>query len=186
MKTLLAPLLISMTFPLAALAAAPGPDWRANLEAQLPLLGHRNWIVIADAAYPLQNAAGIETVPTGAEHLEVVKAVLQALAKTSHVRGTVFTDAELPFVPEDRAKGITALRGQLSALLSSAQAQSLPHEQIIGKLDEAGKTFKILLLKTKLTLPYTSVFIQLDCGYWSAEAESELRSAMAKGKLTKP
>ena len=27
----------------------------------------------------------------------------------------------------------------------------LPHEQIIGKLDEAGKTFKVLLIKTPLT-----------------------------------
>jgi hypothetical protein len=28
-------------------------------------------------------------------------------------------------------------------------------------------------------LPYTSVFIQLDCGYWSAEAEQRLRAAFS-------
>jgi len=32
-----------------------------------------------------------------------------------------------------------------------------------------------LLLKTKLTLPYTSVFFRLDCGYWTDEAETQLR-----------
>jgi hypothetical protein len=31
-----------------------------------------------------------------------------------------------------------------------------------------------------MTLPYTSVFLQLDCGYWSADAERRLREAMAR------
>ena len=43
---------------------------------------------------------------------------------------------------------------------------------------EAGKTFKVLLIKTTLTKPYTSVFFQLECGYWNAEAEKSLRDAM--------
>jgi hypothetical protein len=60
--------------------------------------------------------------------------------------------------------------------------QVLPHEQIIGKPDEAGKTFKVLLIKTPLTKPYTSVFFQLECGYWNAKAESELREAMMQAK----
>jgi hypothetical protein len=34
--------------------------------------------------------------------------------------------------------------------------------------------------KTNLTLPYTSVFLQIDCGYWSADAERRLRDAMAR------
>ncbi|MDE3198919.1 MAG: hypothetical protein KGN84_21400 [Acidobacteriota bacterium] len=28
-------------------------SWRATLEERLPLYGHRNWIVVADSAYPL-------------------------------------------------------------------------------------------------------------------------------------
>ena len=51
-------------------------------------------------------------------------------------------------------------------------------EQIIAKLDEAGKTFKILIIKTPLTIPYTSVFFQLGCGYWNPIAEKALRDAM--------
>jgi hypothetical protein len=57
--------------------------------------------------------------------------------------------------------------------------QSLPHEEIISKLDQAGQTFRVLIIKTNLTIPYTSVFLQLDCAYWSAEAEQKLRGAMA-------
>jgi len=29
-----------------------------------------------------------------------------------------------------------------------------------------------------MTIPYTSVFIRLDCKYWSAEAEKRLRENM--------
>ena len=63
-----------------------------------------------------------------------------------------------------------------------AALQCQPHEQIIGKLDEAGKTFKVLLIKTPLTKPYTSVFFQLECGYWNAESEKQLRNAMKEAK----
>jgi hypothetical protein len=41
-------------------------SWQTKLEQELPLLGHRNWIVIADSAYPWQTAPGIETINTGA------------------------------------------------------------------------------------------------------------------------
>ena len=58
----------------------------------------------------------------------------------------------------------------------------LAAEQIIAKLDEAGKTFKVLLIKTPLTKPYTSVFFQLECGYWNADSEKQLRDAMKEAK----
>lgn len=56
------------------------------------------------------------------------------------------------------------------------QALTLPHEKIIANLDEAGATFKIVIIKTDMTLPYTSVFIRLDCGYWNAAGVMELES----------
>ena len=154
-------------------------DWHARLKQELPLLGHRNWIAIVDSAYPLQTSGGIETINTDADQLEVVKAVLDELSHAKHVRPVVFTDAELKFVPENEAHGVTAYRESLASLLSKSGPQSLPHEEIISKLDEAGKTFHILILKTRLTIPYTSVFLRLDCGYWPADAEKRLRDAMA-------
>jgi hypothetical protein len=142
-------------------------------------MGHRNWIAVVDSAYPLQTSAGIETIETNDDQLEVVKTVLATIAKAKHVRPVIFTDAELKVVPESDAKGVTAYREALSNLLAKDEPQSLPHEEIISKLDDAGKTFHILVLKTTLTIPYTSVFIRLDCGYWSADAEKRLREAMA-------
>jgi hypothetical protein len=34
-----------------------------------------------------------------------------------------------------------------------------------------------------MTIPYTSVFFELDCGYWNAEAEQRLRQAMPVAEL---
>ena len=92
-------------------------DWREKLTKELPLLGHRNWIVVADSAYPAQSRAGIETIVTEADQLEVVKAVFAAIDKSHHVRPIVFTDAELKRVPEQHAKGITSYREELGKLL---------------------------------------------------------------------
>ena len=163
----------------AAAADRPSNGWRMRLAEELPLLGHRNWIAIVDSAYPLQTSSGIETVETDSDQLEVVKTVLEQIGGAKHVRPVIFTDAELKAVPESDAAGVTAYRQALGHLLGGAGAQSLPHEEIISRLDEAGKTFHILVLKTKMTIPYTSVFVRLDCGYWTDDAEKRLRGAMA-------
>jgi len=152
-------------------------DWRQKVRDELPVLGHRNWIVIVDSAYPWQVSPGVETVETNAALPEVLKSVLQSLAQARHVRPNVFVDAELSRVPEADAPGIAAYRAQLAKTLENATVTPLPHMELIGKLDEAGKTFHVLLLKTNLCLPYTSVFLQLDCAYWNADAEKRLRAA---------
>lgn len=159
-----------------------GDEWKPKLRKELPLLGHRNWIVVADSAYPLQTAPGIETIFVAADQLEVVKGVLAELAKTKHVKPTIYTDAEMKHVAETNAPGISAYRDGLGKVLTNQPVQVLPHEQIIAKLDEAGKTFKVLLIKTPLTKPYTSVFFQLECGYWNEASEKALRQAMKQAK----
>jgi hypothetical protein len=155
-----------------------GANWKDKLRKELPLLGHRNWIVVADAAYPWQTAPGIETIYVEADPLEVVQGLIAELAGTRHVKPTIYTDAELKYLAEPSAPGITAYRAGLGEILKNQPVQALPHEQIIAKLDEAGRTFKVLIIKTPSTKPYTSVFFQLECAYWNAESEQQLRKAM--------
>jgi len=170
-------------FTLSAFSLGAEQDWKQTLKAELPRMGHRNWIVIADSAYPLQSGAGIETIATRSNHLEVVKMVFEMLEKSSHVRPVIHLDSELPFVPETDAKGIDAFRQELKTLLKDRKVESLPHEEIITKLDNAGKTFKVLIIKTPLAIPYTSLFLELDCGYWGPESEKKMRKAIkSKGK----
>ncbi|PHS06079.1 MAG: hypothetical protein COA78_14690 [Blastopirellula sp.] len=158
------------------------PAWQRKLDQALPLLGHRNWIVIADSAYPHQSAPGIETIYTGGKQIEVLEEVLKRLGKVKHVSPVVMIDAELKHVPEANAPGVEAYRKQLNKILKGQSITEKPHEEIIGQLDADSKLYKVLLLKTDLTIPYTSVFLQLDCGYWGPEKEQQLRDAIESAK----
>lgn len=158
------------------------PAWQLHLREVIPLYGHRNWICVVDSAYPAQSREAIETIYVGGDQLDVVRLVLDELAKAKHVRPVVYCDKELRFVPERDAPGIEAYRRELARLLGRREVREMPHEEIIKLLDTAAQTFRVLILKTDLTLPYTSVFINLDCGYWSPEAEKRLREAMKKAR----
>jgi len=163
---------------MARAARAKQSAWERHLNALLPLFGHRNWIVVADSAYPAQAKPGIETIVSGAGQLEVARKVADAIAASRHVRANVYIDRELAFVAEKDAPGVTAYRDQLGKMLGSS-ARELPHEEIIAKLDQVSQLFRVLIVKTKLAIPYTTVFFELDCGYWTPEAEQRLRKAVA-------
>lgn len=155
-------------------------SWKDVLRDRIPEYGHRNWIVVADSAYPLQTSPGIETIVADADHFQVLQTVFEELGKSKHVKPVVYTDREAQFLEEDDAPGISAYREQLSDLLRDTAPTVLSHEQIISKLDQVSHSFRVLIIKTNMTVPYTSVFLQLDCAYWSPEAERKLRSAIAK------
>src|ERR1700712_3891935 len=106
------------------LAASPviqaqsGPaTWEAKVAAALPLLGHRNWILIVDSAYPLQVAPGVQTIETNASQLHVLREVLAQLNHAPHVIPDVFMDAELPFLTDQAAPGVTSYRSDIQTVL---------------------------------------------------------------------
>lgn len=172
------------SFVLAACASAQGPsaDWERILTDRIPLYGHRNWIVVADSAYPAQSREGIETIVVNAGQERVLRHVLAALDASKHVRPIIFTDQELKFIDENDVAGIRPYRATLEDLSRNREVHALPHEQIISKLDQAAQTFRVLIIKTNMTIPYTSVFLQLDCAYWGPDAEKKLRAAMASSQ----
>ena len=173
--------LLLITPALHAASPVAAADWKAKVNSAIPLLGHRNWILIVDSAYPLQVAPGIETVDTKTDQLDVVRTVLQSIQGSIHVRPDIFMDAELPYVPENEVKGVSAYRTQIGELLHGQNVETIPHDRIIQNIDQAGKTFRVLVLKTTMTIPYSSVFIRLNCKYWSADEEKDLRAKMAAG-----
>lgn len=164
-------------------AATPGAssvNWQKLVTERLPQYGHRNWIVIADSAYPAQSREGIETVVADTDQMTVLRGVMGILAHAKHVTPVAYVDQELQYLDEKDAAGIDVYRQQLSVLFAGKTPQQLPHEQIISKLDQVSQTFRVLIIKTNMTLPYTSVFLQLDCAYWPPDAEKRLRERMAK------
>jgi hypothetical protein len=168
-------LLASLAFAVSARAQS---NWKSHVNESMPLLGHRNWILIVDSAYPLQSSPGVETIETNASHLDVLRYVLGAVNDSIHVRPLIYMDKELPFVPDDDAPGASAYRAQIAQVLSDYTIESIPHEKVISQIDETSKEFHILVLKTTMTIPYSSVFIRLDCKYWSADAEKRMRARM--------
>ncbi len=154
------------------------PDWKVILKDRLELYGHRNWLVIADSAYPAQARQAIETIVVDEEQTIVLERTLAILSGCKHIRPNIYTDEELNFVGDDDAPGISSYRQALVALFKGHQVRTLPHEEIISTLDRVGEKFRVLLIKTKMLIPYTSVFMELECGYWNADCEERLRSAM--------
>jgi hypothetical protein len=158
--------------------AAKAPAWTDTLAGYIPALGHRNWIVVADSAFPLQISPGIETIVTNEDHFAVLAKVLKAVDGAKHLRPKIWLDKELSFVTEDLAPGADDARRRLDEALKGRGAAPVLHEELIARLDHAGKAFKIVMVKTTLTVPYTSVFLELDCGYWPAENEAKMRERM--------
>lgn len=153
-------------------------DWKTKVEETIVRYGHRNWIVVADAAYPQQSNPAIETMVIDASQLEVVSYVNERIEKAAHVDPIIYLDLELAYVSEKNAGGVGAYRKELENVLEGKIVHKRLHEDIINKLDESAHLFNVLVLKTNMTIPYTSVFFQLECGYWPVESEQEMRNAM--------
>ncbi len=162
-----------------SLAACRSPH-HDPLARELPRLGHRNWILVADSAYPAQVAPGVRTVHVGGDHLALARRVLAAIDAAPHVEAEVRLDRELGFVAEADAPGIDALRAGLAELLAGRPVEHAPHGDLIAEVARAAESFSVLVLKSDGTLPYTTLFLRLDCGYWNEASEARLRDALER------
>lgn len=154
--------------------------WAKEFQQKLPFLGHRNWIVITDMAYPLQSGQGITTIYADQPYLEVLKEVKKQIDAAPHVFAHVWRDREIEFISEDMVPGIDKLKEGIQKVCGN-DAHSVSHEGLIKRLDEAGKLYQVLIIKTPMTVPYTTTFFELDCSYWDADRQQLLDEKM-KGK----
>ena len=178
-------LLVSSSFS-PGQTSGSSSDWKGIVQNRLPLYGHRNWIVVTDSAFPAYAAPGIETIAVNEDLPSVVKYVAKAISATRHVRATVFLDQELQFIDESDYPGVSDLKRQIAAIFPKDQVSRIPHAEAMTRVDEAGRTFRILFIKTSAAIPYTSVFMRLDCGYLSDEVERRIRAAMAAAGNQQP
>jgi hypothetical protein len=165
----------------SASSCAASVSWKDELKQTLPLLGHRNWIVVTDMAYPLQNRPGIKTVYTGAPYMEVLAFVCSEIAEAPHIKPFVYQDKELSYLSEADVAGIDALRSGMTKLLGD-RVIPIAHDKLIARLDKVSEMFTVVILKCDLTMPYTSTFLELDCKYWEGVKETFLRECMAAGE----
>jgi D-ribose pyranose/furanose isomerase RbsD len=161
------------------------PPWHAAVDRQAEQLGYRNWIVIAEASFPAQNRPGIRQVTASVEVPEALDYVLNALEQTENVRSHIYLPRELRSVENDFAPGIDELRKRLKDSLHGHEAAELEQQSLLTLLEDANRSFDVLVIRTTTALPYSSVFLELQPGYWDVDSETRLREKMERERMQK-
>jgi hypothetical protein len=168
-----------------AQTATPTASWRDTVNTQLPLLGQGNWIVIADVSYPWSSIPGAQTIVTGAGGLDVLQAVLAAIGQAKNLRPVIYTENEINFVTDKYAPGVTSYRGGLAQAIGTRDKHISSHEDLVRTINQTAQSLHVLVLKTTQTLPYSSIYIQLENANWTPEGEKALKEAMAAAAAVK-
>lgn len=112
-------------------------SWQDEFNQKLPLLGHRNWVLVVDKAFPLQSAKGLTVINTGEQLPDVLQYVMGSISTSTHVKPTVFTDLEFAQITEDLSPGVDSLKKSISILLKNYPQNTLLHNDVFAKLDSA-------------------------------------------------
>ena len=165
--------------------AATHPDnlWQAAVDRQAAQLGYRNWIVIAEASFPAQSRPGVRQITAPVEVPVALDYVLQALEQTENVRPQIFVTRELRSVENDFAPGIDELRKRIQSALHGHETTELDQQSLLTLLEDASRSFDVLVIRTESALPYSSVFLELQPGYWDAVSETQLRDRIARERM---
>jgi hypothetical protein len=124
-------------------------SWKTYFDDKITEFGHRNWILIVDKAFPSQTAAGIITINTNEEFLDVLKYTMKQIDNCTHVKPIVYTDKELNFITKDQVPEIETFRSSLAEIFGQLTQNVLLHDSVFIKIDKASKLFKLQLLLHK-------------------------------------
>ena len=163
--------------------------WKTAVDRQVNQLGYRNWIVIAEASFPAFSRPGIRQVNAGVEIPEALDYVLNVMERTENTRPNVYLARELRSVENDYAPGIDHLRSHITAALHGHESIQIDHQSLLLLLEDANRSFDVLVIRTQSALPYSSVYLELLPGYWDADSEARLRERIAgerRRKISQP
>ncbi len=111
---------------------------------------------------------------------DTFREVLDQLELQASVTPRIWVCNELDAVPEERAPGVGEYRKSVNNLLSGRFCYRLDERIIALQLAEAAKQYRVLYIKTNTRLPYSSIAIELDSGYWNSDDETEIRERLKK------
>ncbi len=179
-------LALSAVFWVLGCATGPGVShWQAAVQRQAGQLGYRNWIVIAEASFPAHSRPGTRQVNAPVEVPEALDYVLRTLEQSESVRPQVYVPRELRSVENDFAPGIDELRKKLEAALHGHERTELDQQSLLTLLEDANRSFDVLVIRTHTALPYSSVFLELQPGYWDVDSETRLRDRIQREQQQK-
>jgi D-ribose pyranose/furanose isomerase RbsD len=167
------------------LTMSQGGGWRDALASHASQLGYRNWIVVAEASFPAHSRPGVRQINANEEIPAVVDEVLRTLERTEHVTPRIFVSREMRALENDYAPGIDEFREQLQPALHAHETTELEHQSLLTLMEDTTKSFDVLVIRTPTALPYTSVFMELQPGYWNADSEAALRDKLDRQRMEK-
>jgi D-ribose pyranose/furanose isomerase RbsD len=154
--------------------------WKGAIDSQVAQLGYGNWIVIVEAAFPAHNRIGTRQVNSYRPIPEVLDEVLRTLEKTEHVRPRIYLPLELDAVENDYAPGIADYRRELEFALHGYETVRAEQDSLVTLALDAQRSLDVLVIRSSTALPYSSVFLELQPGYWDGDSESRLRQRLRK------
>lgn len=156
----------------------PSRPWKNTIRHELAYLGARNWVVVAEAAFPIQSRRGLRVIQIDADIPDLVDGIEQVIEEKHHVKPRIYVTSEIGNVAYDYAPGVKNYRKQLEVALHGRETLSLDNTMLMRMLNDTTKTYRVLVIKSRTALPYSSVFMELGSGYWDSESESALRKSM--------
>ena len=166
--------------------APPAPALAAELKREVSAMGYGNWIVIAESSFPVYSRRGVRTLLVDAEIPAVLDQVLTSLEYSDSVKPKFTTSTELAYLHNDRAPGIDQFRTELETALHGFPTRRMDYRALSLLLEDSSNKFAVLVLKTNTSLPYTSIFIELQSNYWDRENETELREKLKAAEPLSP
>ena len=127
-------------------------SWQTEFQQKLPLLGHRNWLLVVDKAFPLQNAQGITVINTGEQLPIVLQEVMSSISRSTHVKPIVYSDLEFNYMSDDLSPGVDSLKKSVNRTLKGYKMNMILHNEVFARLDSTSKLFNVVVLKSGLCL----------------------------------
>lgn len=156
------------------------PLWINNLNQEVTRLGAKNWIVVSDAAYAMPNDLNVRTVMVDTDIDEALEMLFQQMESLGHVWARSYKLREFDHLNEELAPGVNGLKTRLNKVLSYRKTQQISFKTAEALLQTAAQDYQVLVIKTNTAYPYSSVYLELDSGYWTAESEQSLREKMSE------
>ena len=113
---------------------------------------------------------------------DLVDGIEQVIEEKHHVKPRIYVTSEIGNVDYDYAPGVKNYRKELQHALHGREALALQNDMLMRMMGDTSKTYRVLVIKSRTALPYSSVFMELGSGYWDAESEDVLRRNMEQRK----
>lgn len=158
--------------------ATEAPLWMEAIDTEIQTLGSFNWIVIADSTFPALATKDAHILVAPARIPFVLDTTIQSIESSGHVKPRIYATRESLELSERYAPGVKQYREAVKSALAGRKIIHLPSRSIDRLLVDAGSQYRILIIKTESTLPYSSIYLELESGYWDSQSETALRKHM--------